>query len=109
MLSHLTPPLSPWCKNTPMTEPKEGIFGDNCRISLVPTLASRGKSFFCVSAVKRKLFSPLVKSTSRCLNSNVMHDEKKPLLCGRVKPQAGSTGRDVAYGLNFISKKNLHR
>lgn len=64
-----------------------------------PSVSIERKIIFCVSAVKRKLFSPLVKSTSWCLNSNAMNDEKKPLLCCWVKPQAALGGMLVMVSI----------
>lgn len=103
----LLPRPTPWYRNA--TDKAESrYFGRRLQNKPHPHISIQREGVFCVSAVKRKLFSPLVKSTSWCLNSNAMNDKKKALLCCLSKT-SGSTGRDVGYGLNLISKKNLHR
>lgn len=105
-LFSLTPSFQ--CKKTLLTKPNEVIFGGICSLSLILTLASRQRSFFCVSAVKRKLFSRLVKKYLLVLE--LKYDEWwKETFALLLSKTSGSTGRDVGYGLNLISKKNFHR
>lgn len=92
----------------PLTKLNRGILGDDCRISLILTLASRGRAFSVFLLWKESYFLHWQKVPLGAWTQMLMNDKKKALLCCLSKT-SGSTGRDVD-GPNFlISKKNLHR